>query len=97
MITIHGEQTRLAAEDPNISHGRGGAANIGPGNQPDAEGEIGRQKPVDDQGDGAYSASVCFPASNSNLFSSFFLSTHEDSTCRTYADNFSFHFSSAMA
>lgn len=44
--------------DPVTSHGRGGAANIRPDSQPYADGEITRQGPVGDQGDGAYSAGV---------------------------------------
>lgn len=44
--------------DPIVSHGRGGAANIRPDDQAYADGEITREGPVGDQGDGAYSAGV---------------------------------------
>ncbi|KIW22895.1 uncharacterized protein PV07_11143 [Cladophialophora immunda] len=40
----------------NVSHGRGGAANIGPDTQTYADGGIVREGPVGDQGDGPYSA-----------------------------------------
>ncbi|MCJ1232900.1 hypothetical protein MMC14_000854 [Varicellaria rhodocarpa] len=41
--------------DPVVSHGRGGAANITPDSTPYADGEIVREGPTGDQGDGAYS------------------------------------------
>ena len=41
---------------PNISHGRGGAANIGPDANTYADGEIVREGAVGDQGDGKYSS-----------------------------------------
>ncbi|KAK5941255.1 hypothetical protein PMZ80_006532 [Knufia obscura] len=40
----------------NVSHGRGGAANIRPDDTPYADGEITREGPIGDQGDGPYSA-----------------------------------------
>ncbi|KIW83295.1 hypothetical protein AYO20_05438 [Fonsecaea nubica] len=39
-----------------VSHGRGGAANIGPDDQTYVDGGIVREGPVGDQGDGPYSA-----------------------------------------
>ncbi|MCJ1252648.1 hypothetical protein MMC24_000454 [Lignoscripta atroalba] len=41
--------------DPIVSHGRGGAANIGADSTPYTDGEIVREGPVGDQGDGAFS------------------------------------------
>ncbi|MCJ1298468.1 hypothetical protein MMC08_001258 [Hypocenomyce scalaris] len=41
--------------EPIVSHGRGGAANIRPDPTPYADGEIVREGPVGDQGDGAFS------------------------------------------
>ncbi|KAL9612590.1 MAG: hypothetical protein Q9167_002841 [Letrouitia subvulpina] len=38
-----------------VSHGRGGAGNIRPDSTPYADGEIVREGPVGDQGDGSYS------------------------------------------
>ncbi|KIW65118.1 hypothetical protein PV04_07401 [Phialophora macrospora] len=40
----------------NVSHGRGGAANIAPDEQTYVDGEIVREGPVGNQGDGPYSA-----------------------------------------
>merc|ERR1712093_220906 len=40
----------------NVSHGRGGAANIGPDPNTYTDGEIVREGPVGNQGDGPYSA-----------------------------------------
>ncbi|KAJ9656917.1 hypothetical protein H2198_004670 [Neophaeococcomyces mojaviensis] len=40
----------------NVSHGRGGAANIRPDDTPYVDGEITREGPVGNQGDGPYSA-----------------------------------------
>ncbi|OCT48787.1 hypothetical protein CLCR_05250 [Cladophialophora carrionii] len=40
----------------NVSHGRGGAANIKPDTQTYVDGEIVREGPVGNQGDGPYSA-----------------------------------------
>ncbi|CAF9921961.1 MAG: hypothetical protein HETSPECPRED_004683 [Heterodermia speciosa] len=40
----------------NVSHGRGGAGNLVPDDTPYADGEIVREGPTGDQGDGAYSA-----------------------------------------
>lgn len=45
--------------DPLVSHGRGGAANIGKDSTPYTDGEIVREGPVGDQGDGPYSSGVC--------------------------------------
>jgi len=39
----------------NVSHGRGDAANIGPDDTPYTDGEIVREGPVGNQGDGPYS------------------------------------------
>ena len=41
---------------PNVSHGRGGAANINPDANTYADGEIVREGSVGDQGDGKYSS-----------------------------------------
>ncbi|KAL2008869.1 hypothetical protein VTN00DRAFT_7063 [Thermoascus crustaceus] len=43
-------------EAPVVSHGRGGQGNIGADPTPYVDGEIVREGPVGDQGDGAYSA-----------------------------------------
>ncbi|KFY46733.1 hypothetical protein V495_02280, partial [Pseudogymnoascus sp. VKM F-4514 (FW-929)] len=40
----------------SISHGRGGAGNIGADDTPYADGEIVREGPAGDHGDGAYSS-----------------------------------------
>ncbi|RVX75641.1 hypothetical protein B0A52_00994 [Exophiala mesophila] len=40
----------------NVSHGRGGAGNLGPDDTPYTDGEIVREGPTGDQGDGPYSA-----------------------------------------
>ncbi|KIX02884.1 uncharacterized protein Z518_08827 [Rhinocladiella mackenziei CBS 650.93] len=40
----------------NVSHGRGGAANIAPDDTPYTDGEIVRKGEVGNQGDGPYSA-----------------------------------------
>ncbi|KIX99021.1 uncharacterized protein Z520_05482 [Fonsecaea multimorphosa CBS 102226] len=40
----------------NVSHGRGGAANIGPDDHTYVDGGIVREGPVGNQGDGPYSA-----------------------------------------
>jgi len=40
----------------NVSHGRGGVANIGPDDTPYTDGEIVREGPTGNQGDGPYSA-----------------------------------------
>lgn len=44
--------------DPIVSHGRGGAGNIAPDETRYTDGEIVREGPVGDQGDGAYSTGV---------------------------------------
>jgi len=44
------------SDDPMVSHGRGGQANIGPDHTAYVPGEIVREGPEGDQGDGAYSA-----------------------------------------
>ncbi len=46
------------SNDPIASTGRGGAGNIGPDDKIYTDGEIVREGPVGDQGDGAYSAGV---------------------------------------
>ncbi|MCJ1423750.1 hypothetical protein MMC29_001634 [Sticta canariensis] len=43
-------------EEPIVSHGRGGAGNVLPDDTPYVDGEITREGPIGDQGDGAYSA-----------------------------------------
>ena len=44
--------------DPLASHGRGGAGNIAPDPNVYVDGEITREGPEGDQGDGAYSTGV---------------------------------------
>ena len=44
--------------DPLASHGRGGAGNIAPDQNVYVDGEITREGPEGDQGDGAYSTGV---------------------------------------
>jgi hypothetical protein len=46
----------MSHEDAIVSHGRGGMGNINPDPTRYVDGEIVRQGPVGDQGDGAYSA-----------------------------------------
>ncbi|KAL9099039.1 MAG: hypothetical protein Q9163_005405 [Psora crenata] len=46
----------MSSNDPIASHGRGGAGNIAPDRNVYADGEIVREGPVGDQGDGAYSS-----------------------------------------
>ncbi|PGH23863.1 hypothetical protein AJ80_02111 [Polytolypa hystricis UAMH7299] len=45
----------MSGEGPIVSHGRGGKGNIGADPTPYVDGEIVRQGPEGDQGDGAYS------------------------------------------
>ena len=47
--------------DPLASHGRGGAGNIAPDENTYVDGEITREGPVGNQGDGAYSTGVREP------------------------------------
>ncbi|KAL2041405.1 hypothetical protein N7G274_005787 [Stereocaulon virgatum] len=44
------------SSDPIVSHGRGGAGNIAPDQKSYTDGEIVREGPLGDQGDGAYSS-----------------------------------------
>ncbi|MCJ1267685.1 hypothetical protein MMC22_007571 [Lobaria immixta] len=51
----------MSSEHPHVeelvvSHGRGGAGNVLPDDTPYVDGEITREGPLGDQGDGAYSA-----------------------------------------
>jgi len=46
---------RNSTDAPLVSHGRGGAANIGADPTPYVDGEIVREGPAGDQGDGAFS------------------------------------------
>ena len=46
------------SSDSIVSHGRGGAGNIAPDENTYADGEIVREGPLGDQGDGAYSSGV---------------------------------------
>ncbi|KAL2219381.1 hypothetical protein M432DRAFT_349516 [Thermoascus aurantiacus ATCC 26904] len=46
----------MGENEPIVSHGRGGQGNIGADSTPYVDGEIVREGPVGDQGDGAYSA-----------------------------------------
>ncbi|KAI9731480.1 MAG: hypothetical protein M1834_004600 [Cirrosporium novae-zelandiae] len=48
--------TAIEPKAPIVSHGRGGAANIGPDATPYVDASIRREGPEGDQGDGAYSA-----------------------------------------
>jgi hypothetical protein len=50
--------TSAMSNEPIVSHGRGGAGNIEPDSQIYTDGEIVREGPVGDQGDGAYSTGV---------------------------------------
>ena len=48
--------------DPIVSHGRGGAGNIAHDEKAYTDGDIVREGPLGDQGNGPYSTGVCFPS-----------------------------------
>lgn len=48
----------MSSTDPIASHGRGGAGNIAPDGRTYTDGEIVREGPLGDQGNGAYSTGV---------------------------------------
>jgi hypothetical protein len=50
------DKTKTESEAPMVSHGRGGQGNIGHDTTEYVDGEIVREGPYGDQGDGAYSA-----------------------------------------
>ncbi|KAJ6178473.1 hypothetical protein N7519_008934 [Penicillium mononematosum] len=52
------DKTKTESEAPMVSHGRGGQGNIGHDATEYVDGEIVREGPYGDQGDGAYSAGV---------------------------------------
>ncbi len=56
--TPKSKSTSAMSNEPIVSHGRGGAGNIEPDSKTYTDGEIVREGPVGDQGDGAYSTGV---------------------------------------